>query len=319
MKRTIEISTHGVYVCRRDRQLILELEGQTVGSVPLEDLGMVVTDSPQVTFTAGALEGLAEHGAVLVVCGRNHLPLGTFWPMVAHTTLAERMRAQAAASQPLQKGIWAALIRAKVGNQAIALLRSGCATDLRPLVREVRSGDVGNVEARAAQAYWPLYFASCALPEHPFRRSRDGLPPNALLNYGYGVLRASMARALAAAGLHPGLGVHHHNRYDPMPLASDVMEPFRPWVDRRVLELCRAGTLEVDRDSKRALLGVLTDSCLGPQGRGPLALAVERTASSLAQCFLDEAAGRSAPEACDDLILPSWPSPDESDDALDGA
>jgi len=310
MKRTIEISSPGLHVRREDRHLVLESEGRRIGAVPLEDLGVVITDNCQLTLTSAALEGIAECGAVLIACGSNHLPIGTFLPLVANTTSGERLRAQCAASLPLQKGLWAALVRSKILNQAEVLRRSGCDADLRPLAREVRSGDVGNIEARAAQAYWPLLFRDCPLESQPFRRDREGASPNALLNYGYAVLRACVARALVGAGLHPGLGIHHHNRYDPMPLASDVMEPFRAWVDARVLELARQGKLELDRDAKRLLLGILTDRCVGSWGEGPLALAIERTASSLARCMLSADAGEPAPEVAARLLLPEWPEPD---------
>jgi len=309
VKRTIEISTPGVVVTRKQRQLSLELAGSILGSVPLEDLGVVVTDTPQLTFSSGALEGIADYGAVLVVCGADHLPTGIFMPLVANTTAGERLRAQVGASVPLLKNLWASLVRAKVRNQAELILRCNPGVDLYALVREVRSGDVTNVEARAAQAYWPALFAELPGPGHqqPFRRGRDGAPPNNLLNYGYAILRAAVARGLCAAGLHVGLGVHHHNRYDPMPLASDVMEPYRPWVDRRARELAASGMSELDREAKKSLLSVLTDPCHCGHGVGPLLGAIERTASSLAQCLLDATAGESAPELGDRLLVPAWP------------
>jgi CRISPR-associated protein Cas1 len=313
MKRTLEISTAGVHVSRCERQLVISREGVDLGRVPLEDLGVVVTDTPQLTFSSAALEGIARCGAVLIVCGADHLPTGVFLPLVANTTAAERLRAQVGASLPLQKNIWAALIRAKVRNQAFVLPARTEAEKLVSLVGEVRSGDSANVEARAAQAYWPALFADCgdAVSQQPFRRGREGPPPNNLLNYGYAILRAAVARALCAAGLHPGLGVNHHNRYDPMPLASDAMEPFRPWVDRRVRQLVLAGVRELDRDAKAGLLGVLTDTCKCGHGTGPLAAAIERSASSLAQCILDCAAGGAAPEIATRLLVPSWPALDE--------
>jgi CRISPR-associated protein Cas1 len=192
----------------------------------------------------------------VVLCDGCHNPAGLLLPLVGHTTQQERFEAQAAAGLPLKKRIWGQIVRSKVERQGAVLLQAyGGDAGLGAMSRRVRSGDPGNSEALAAQRYWPRLFGDPA-----FRRRRDGAGPNALLNYGYAVLRAAVARAICASGLHPSLGLHHCNRYDPFCLADDLMEPFRPVVDTVVLSIVRerGAATPVDRESKIDILSVLS-------------------------------------------------------------
>ena len=313
MKRIIEISTPGTRLHLRHRCVDIYRNGERLGSVPLEDLGVIVLASPSLTVTSAVLGGLAAEGGVVVVAGADHQPDGVLLPLRAHTTRGERVRAQVLAKEPLRKRLWTALVRSKIENQAQLLEDPGGVRKLLQLAKQVRSGDPGNHEAQAARVYWSLLFEPYQhlLPGPRFRRSRSGEWPNNFLNYGYAVLRAVVARAICAAGLLPELGIHHHNRYDSFALASDLMEPFRPWVDHRCLELIPEGPSEIDRRSKEALLSIYDDPVLVQGEQTPLFLAVERAATTMAQAFLAGQAGASAKEAAGKLVMPSFRGEEE--------
>lgn len=207
---------------------------QTRVATPLSDVAVVAVVQPQITCTVAALAAILRHGGAVIVSDRDHLPIGMMLPLVGHSTQAERFAAQAAVPTPRRKRLWQEIVRAKIRMQA-ATLEALHGTDggLRDLAAQVRSGDPTNVEATAAQRYWPLLF-----DDPTFRRRRDAPDANRLLNYGYAVLRALVGRAICAAGLHPSLGIHHHNRYDAYALAADLMEPLRPIVDDAVVQVC---------------------------------------------------------------------------------
>ncbi len=314
MKRIIEVSTPGTHVALRHGALTIGRNSQIVGQVPIEDLGVLILASNALSCSSALLSALAASGATVVVTGADHQPEGVLLPLRAHSTRGERIRAQTGASVPLQKRIWANLIRAKIRGQA-ALLRSGAGRRrLARLEASVRSGDADNAEAQAARTYWPLVFLDVdQMPvAEPFRRRRDGEWPNNLLNYGYAVLRAIVARAICGAGLLPEIGVHHHNRYDAFALASDLMEPFRPWVDHRCRELIPEGPGDLDRTSKEALLGIYDDPVLLGGEKTPLFAAVEHTATSLAAVFLASRDGERIEKATGRLLLPAFAALDES-------
>jgi len=222
--------------------------------VPLEEVGVLILSHPEVVLTAPVLSALAEAGATLVVCDAKRLPVAQLLPLAHHFAQGERFRLQAEAPLPRRKRAWQALVKAKIRAQGSLLQRlRGHDAGLLALAPKVQSGDRTLLEAQAARRYWPLLFQDPA-----FRRNREGFDQNRYLNYGYAVLRAMTARALAASGLHPGLGLHHHNRYDPFALASDLMEPFRTVVDERVVHLVeRHGPdAELTQELRLELLGV---------------------------------------------------------------
>lgn len=292
IKRTIEISGEGNHLSVSQGSLIVRREDEIVGRVPLEDLGVLILDSPMTTYTHSVLSEALAAGAAIIPCGRNHLPVGLFLPQ-ENTLLTERLALQADAALPLRKSLWKQVVRAKVVAQAQTLASdSPAARKILALLPEIRSGDPTNVEAQAARLYWP------ALLGDEFRRDPDGLPPNHFLNYGYMVLRATVARAICGAGLHPALGLHHHNRSNPFCLADDLLEPLRPLVDRKVQELHQAGAKELDRQAKTELLTLITAEVDVAGEKGPLMVALVRVLASLVRCYAKEQDKLDLPTLC---------------------
>jgi CRISPR-associated protein Cas1 len=245
--------------------------------MPLTDIAALIVSHPQVTYTHAVLAGLAEAGAIFVACNPKHMPAAMLLPLETHSTQTERFAQQAALSQPARKQIWQQIVRAKILAQARLLVdRTASDSGLLPMASRVRSGDPGNLESQAARIYWPALFGD-------FHRDPEGEGLNACLNYGYSVLRAVVARALCGAGLHPSLGVHHHNRYDAFCLADDLMEPFRPLVDRVVAGLrdAHGPDVTVDKDSKAAIIQGLLQRYTGEGESRTLFDWAARAASSL--------------------------------------
>jgi CRISPR-associated protein Cas1 len=284
IKRTIEISRESAHVTVRLDQLTLERNGEVVGSIPCEDIGLLMVDHPGTTYTHAALTRLAGADAAVVVCGRDHLPVGMLLPFADHTQVVWRVRDQLAVSRPLCKQLWKQIVQAKIRAQAANLSAGPPRTRLLELARTVRSGDPLNAEAQAARVYWSAFFEGIA-----FRRSRYGAGPNPLLNYGYAVLRAAIARAIVAAGLLPALGLKHSNRSNAFCLADDLIEPLRPLVDRRAKELLDQGATELTQRVKAALLDILTWEVAICGQAGPLMVALHRMVASLVACYGGEA------------------------------
>lgn len=279
--RTVEVSSPA-RLSLRHRQLVVARDDGTAPTVPVEDLGLLIVDNPQVTYTHALLTSLVEAKVATVLCGPDHMPTGVILPYVANTLAGERLRAQLACPRPLAKRLWQAIVTCKLRRQADLLRRAtGQDAGLRAMAGRVRSGDPENLEAQGAQRYWRRLFG----PE--FRRERGGAAPNPLLNYGYAVLRAATARAVIGAGLLAGVGLFHNNRGDAFALASDLMEPFRPFVDGVVWEMVQAGLGdgELDRTRKAHLLAVLNVAVRVDGQAMPLGLALHRTAASLAASF----------------------------------
>ena len=254
---------------------------------PIEDIGVIVLDNKQITVTTGLLESLLSNACAVVTCDSKSMPVGLFLPLDSNTTQNERFRYQLDASLPLKKQLWQQTIRAKIANQAKNLsLCTGCEVAcMEAWIRDVRSGDPYNLEARAAAYYWKNLFAEI----EDFTRDREGVPPNNLLNYGYAILRAVVARALVISGLLPTLGIHHHNKYNAYCLADDIMEPYRPYVDKLVFELMRdCKSLELTKELKAKLLSIPTIEVKIGRKRSPLMVAVSTTTASLSKCFSGE-------------------------------
>ncbi len=265
-------------------------------TIPLGNVAVLIVSHPQVSYSNAVLSGLAVSGAILVTCNEKHMPVSMMLPLVSHSLQAERFAAQAALAIPAKKRIWQQIVRAKIQAQAQLLdEKSGTDCGLRALAGRVRSGDAGNSEALAARIYWQGLF-----PNSGFRRDPEGDGLNAVLNYGYAVLRAIVARSLCGAGLHPSLGVHHHNRYDAFCLADDLMEPFRPIVDREAANLnaVRGASLSLDKESKRALLQTLLGRFEANGESRTLFDWASRAASSLADA-IEHRAGNSRPVRLD--------------------
>lgn len=255
---------------------------------PIEDIGVVVLDHRRITLTTGVLEALLENSCAVITCDRQSMPVGLLLPLCGHTTQNERFRKQLDASLPLKKQLWQQTIKAKINNQASVL---SCCTGMevkcmRVWADGVKSGDPDNLEARAAAYYWKNLFPQVV----GFVRSRGGDPPNHLLNYGYAILRAIVARSLVISGLLPTLGIHHHNRYNAYCLADDIMEPYRPYVDELVCQLIAefGVSAELSRDLKARLLSIPTLDVFIEGKRSPLMVAVGQTTASLYKCFNGE-------------------------------
>lgn len=254
---------------------------------PIEDIGVVVLDHKQITITSGVLEALLENNCAIITCDSRSMPVGLMLPLCGNTTQNERFRDQLDASLPLVKQLWQQTIKAKIENQA-AVLQECSGAEIRCMkvwADDVKSGDSNNLEARAAAYYWKNLF-----PIKDFTRDREGIPPNNLLNYGYAVLRAIVARGLVVSGLLPTLGIHHHNRYNAYCLADDIMEPYRPYVDRLVYNMINQGVdyTELTKELKAQLLIIPTLETNIAGKRSPLMVAVGQTTASLYKCFSGE-------------------------------
>lgn len=298
-----------VYLSLRNAQLVIKLpevvkneslpsafKEQTEVIKPVEDIGVVVLDNKQITITSGVLEALLENNSAVITCDSKSMPVGLMLPLYGNTTQNERFRQQLEASLPLKKQLWQQTIRAKIENQATALRK--CIGEemkcMRIWAADVKSGDSDNLEARAAAFYWKNLFSDI----DGFTREREGIPPNNLLNYGYAILRAVVARALVTSGLLPTLGIHHHNRYNAYCLADDIMEPYRPYVDELVFGIVRSGMRyeELTKELKIQLLGIPTLEVRIDGKRSPLMVAVSQTTASLYKCFSGEVRRIAYPE-----------------------
>ena len=285
MKKTVEFATPGTRLSVAHRQLVIERPDLPRATLPIEDLGIVVVDDGRASYTQAVFIELLEAGATLVVTDKSHLPIGMMLPIDAHHVQVERHHAQISLSQPQRKRLWRGLVSAKIHQQGTVLAHfTGDHAGLLPLAARVRSGDPDNKEAHAAQRYWPRLFGS------DFRRDRDAEGINAALNYGYAIIRAACARSIVASGLIPSLGLFHTNRANPFCLADDLMEPFRPYVDWKVKNLVLDGenqTLDLkDRTVRAALLSLFNETIYLDQRRMPLLVAIQQSASSLAQAII---------------------------------
>ena len=275
-------------------QMVVELQDVT-RTLPIEDIGVVILDHKQITITHALIDALLANNVAIVTSNDKHLPVGLMLPLDGNTLQSERFRAQIDASEPLKKQMWQQTIVAKILGQAHVLGTQLIEhNNMLKWAKDVRSGDPENMEARAAAFYWRNMFEKDA-----FIRDPQGLPPNNLLNYGYSIVRAMMARALVGAGLLPTLGIHHHSRYDAYCLADDIMEPYRPFVDMKVLEMWKNGgiTSDISSDQKRELLGITTMDVSISGHRSPMMLAIQTTAQSVQKCFSGEARK---------IIYPDW-------------
>lgn len=284
--RVVEIADDRRYLfVSRGFMVVQDTEGERkeLGQIPLDDIAAVIANAHGLSYTNNLLVALIERGAPFVLCAANHNAVGMLWPIDGNFQQAKRFDAQLATTLPMNKRLWAEVVRSKLQQQAAALEAAGQPfVPLSALIAKVRSGDPDNLEAQAARRYWGLLFGE------GFRRDQysDGI--NSLLNYGYTVLRAAMARAVIAAGLHPTLGLHHSNEGNPMRLVDDLMEPFRPIVDLHIWKLQKNGETQVTPDSKRSLVRTLYDDMQTSSGATPVMVCMQRLAVSLAQVYLKQ-------------------------------
>ena len=298
-----------VYLSLRNSQLVLRLpeieKNDTVSdsfkkeserTIPIEDIGVIILDHKQITITHGLLELLLENNCAIITCDSSHLPVGLMLPLCGNTTQSERFREQIDASIPLKKQLWQQTIKSKIENQAFLLedTRKVIVNNMRIWANDVKSGDPDNYEARAAVYYWANLFPHIS----DFTRHREGVAPNALLNYGYAILRAIVAKSLVSSGLLPTLGIHHHNKYNAYCLADDIMEPYRPFVDKLIVELPENELMgeNLTSELKMKLLSIPVLDVIINGKRSPLMIAVSQTTASLYKCFSGEVRKISYPE-----------------------
>ncbi len=301
IKRTVEISREPAHLSLKHKQLVLKRDGDVAAQFPCEDLGFVVVDHPQTTYTHSVLAALAESDAVLVVCGHDHLPAGILLPLSDHSQVVWRINDQIAVKKPVRKRLWKQLVQAKIRAQAANLPPdSAPQKKLLAYAADVRSGDLTNREAQAARVYWAhwLLHSDNEVTDTQFRRARDGVAPNALLNYGYAILRAAVARSLVSSGLLPSLGLKHSHRANAFCLADDLLEPLRPMVDARVRDLFWNGQTKLDQPTKAALLELLATPVETKGRQGPLMVALHTFTASLANCYCGTANRLEIPTPC---------------------
>lgn len=280
MNRVIEIAEDGRHLSVKDGFLCIRQKGEALGQVPLDSVLAVIANAHGLSYTNNALVALAQHTIPLVVCGRNSLPMALLWPVESHHQQGRRMDMQLAAKKPLNKRLWQEIVQHKIRQQAHVLQVQGREkARLLRLAEMVKSGDSTNHEAMAARIYFPLLFGE------GFIRNRNAEDINSLLNYGYTILRAAVARGVMAAGLHPGIPLHHANQYNAMRLVDDLMEPFRPWVDDLVKALSMFGVHTLSRDSKKALVMLLHARVRGKEASTSVLQAIEDFATSLAMVY----------------------------------
>ncbi len=295
MDRIVDISTDGLHLAIYRGFLTVSSGGEERGRVALDDIGALIVHAHGTTWSNHVFVRMAERNVPVVLCGSNHAPVSVVWPLEGHHAQGARLRAQIDASKPLQKQLWQKVVAAKIRMQGHVLAANGQeAGAFEMLARKVRSGDPGNVEAQAARRYWKALFGA------DFYRDQNAEGANALLNYGYTVLRAIVSRAICASGLHPTIGIFHANRANAFALADDLMEPYRPLVDQMVLNLVRSGVGEVSPAAKKALTSLSTFDLETGIGVSPLSVQVGRFVHSVAVGF---ETGEIRPD------LPGLPSP----------
>lgn len=280
------------YLYSKEEQIKIKRNNPETGkeeevSLPIEDVGVVVIDHHGVTISQYLIAKLIENNVAIILCNDKHMPTSMLLNLDGNSVQSERFKEQITAKRPLVKNLWQQTVSAKIYNQASLLKKNGLNSDnMFAWVKEVKSNDSKNLEARASAYYWKNLFGK----ELQFTRDRFGLPPNNLLNYGYAILRAIVARGLVASGLLPTLGIHHKNKYNSYCLADDVMEPYRPFVDEVVLSIVKQGVdySEVTTELKKILLSIPTIDIFFENEKSPLMVGLQRTTASLAKCFMGE-------------------------------
>ena len=284
LKQTLMFTSPVTLTLKYGQLVIASKDSRDILTRPIEDIGFVIIDNPMVSVTVPVLNELSENNVAVVLCDKRQMPHSMLLPLEGNKTLQESYKHQVQASAPLKKQMWKQLIEAKIKNQSILLNKLGKDGDaLKPFYMNVKSGDADNREGVAARIYWTKLF------EDGFKRDRDGEPPNLFLNYGYAILRAAVARALVGSGLYPAFGIFHRNRYNAFPLADDVMEAYRPFVDEIVYSIfCDNQKTELDKEIKAKILRLLfADVRIGKVTR-PLEVAISVTTASLVKMFKGE-------------------------------
>ena len=282
LKRTLFFSTP-FCLSLKDNQMVVNTKQmpEEKRTIPIEDIGFVVLEHQQINITLPLLNALSDNNVAVIICGKDYMPNAMLMNLDSNKTQGESFRVQIEASEPLKKGLWKQVVEAKIRNQAALLNKLGKDGDkLKPYYSNVKSGDSDNREGIAAKIYWNELLGD------DFVRSREGSEPNNLLNYGYTLLRAAVARALMGSGLLPALGIFHRNRYNAFPLADDIMEPYRPYVDEIVYHMYVNGINKLDKEAKSRLLNLLFADTVFSKVTRPLEVGLTTTTASLAKCYM---------------------------------
>lgn len=283
MGRVVDVASDKVHLSVNRGFMQLHQEKTKIGEIAFDDIAAVLVHGHGSSFSSNLCERLAERNIPLVICGSNHVPVALVTPLSGNFEQGKRMQAQAEASRPLKKRLWQQIVSAKIIAQADALeLAGNPQPGIKEMGRRVKSGDRDNLEAQSARRYW------LALMGEGFRRDRNTAGVNAMLNYGYTVLRAGVSRSILASGLHPSLSIHHVSRGDSFRLADDLMEPFRPWIDYTVKNIVESGEDKLTPKTKLMLVEVMTIDLSSVRGASPLRVCIDNLAVSLAQVFLGE-------------------------------
>ncbi|MGR7813388.1 type II CRISPR-associated endonuclease Cas1 [Lacinutrix undariae] len=264
------------------QNLQLNIKSETRNAtIPIEDIGFIVVDNPEIYISIPALNLLVSNNTAVIICDNTHTPNGLFLNLNSHHIQQEIFKHQINATAPLKKQLWQQTIKEKIKNQGILLQKiTGASNKFEYLESKVTSGDTTNMEAVAASFYWKSFF------QLDFKRERFGNYPNNFLNYGYAILRAATARALSGSGLLNTLGIHHKSKYNAFALADDIMEPYRPIVDEVVHTImAHYDEQELNTEIKSVLLNILTRTVYFKNEKSPLMVALQKTASSLQQCY----------------------------------
>jgi len=283
IKRIIDISEQA-YLHLKNQQLLIDKQSETVGQVPIEDLGVLILQHPAIVISQQVIIHCQKNKVVIIFCDEKHLPYSLILPIAeSHSLHNKILKQQIAVTEPTRKRLWQQIVQQKIVSQAKTLAQLGKGTmRLSRLAKHVKKGDTGNSEAIAAQIYWRLLFGS------NFRRNVDMDGINSLLNYGYSIIRACVARSICGAGLHPTLGLFHKNQYNALCLADDIIEPFRPWVDLLVYRLSQQGQLEVNQHTKQQLLGLLSETVMYENKKMTLMVAMHYLMANLKRCYNKE-------------------------------
>lgn len=281
IKRSIIISSPSRLSLKNNQLVCVDLDDEgNEKKAPVEDIGVLLVENQRAVLTVPLINALADNNVAVVFCDRNAMPSSMLLSMSANATQSEMLRTQISAGEALKKRLWKQIIESKIHNQALLLDKIGQdGAILRPYYSNVKSGDIDNREGAAARVYWRALFG------HDFTRERDGDGPNKMLNYGYSILRSAVARAIVSSGLNPAFGLFHRNRYNPMPLSDDIMEPYRPFVDEIVYGLYSNGEEELTTEVKSYLVGVLSCDTVFDGIRRPLQIGLSFTTSSLGKCL----------------------------------
>ena len=283
IKRIIDIS-EAAYVRLKHQQLVIEKQSEIVGQVPIEDLGVLILQHPAIVLTQQLIVACQKNKVVIVFCDEKHLPYSLILPIgEGHTLHNKILKQQMAISEPTRKRLWQNIVQHKIKEQEQTLVMLNKeSTRLSFLSTQVKTGDSGNCEAIAAQAYWKLLFGKA------FKRDADLDGVNSLLNYGYAIIRAAVARSVCGAGLHPTIGLFHTNQYNALCLADDLMEPFRPWVDYVVYQMASTNSeVTINQQSKQALLGLMSEAVLYKKKTMPFMVALNYLMADLKRCYSD--------------------------------